>query len=92
MRIQATPTFKFIPLIPVTLVLAVAIILIPFLGMEGLWLSAAVALIIGIAYVNRHGNEKKLHFDYQALDWLLIITGVGCEINRFGTGVSFARI
>jgi hypothetical protein len=70
-RIQATPTFKFIPLIPVATVLAIAIILIPFLCMEGLWLSAAVALGIGIAYVNRHGNEKKLHFDYQALDWLL---------------------
>lgn len=71
MRIQATPTFKFIPLIPVALVLAVAVLLIPFLGMEGLWLSAAVALGTGIYYVNRHGNEKKLHFDYQALDWLL---------------------
>jgi hypothetical protein len=70
-RIQATPTFKFIPLIPVALVLAVAVLLIPFLGMEGLWLSAAVALGTGIYYVNRHGNEKKLHFDYQALDWLL---------------------
>lgn len=71
MRIQATPTFKFIPIIPTALVLAVAVLLIPILGMDGLWLSAAVALITGIVYLNRHGNERKLHFDYQALDWLL---------------------
>jgi len=70
-RIQATPTFKFIPLIPVVLVLALAILLIPVWGIEGLWLTSAVALITGIVYINRHGNEKKLHFDYQALDWLL---------------------
>lgn len=70
-RIQATPTYKYIPLIPVVMVLLIAVILVPVLGMEGLWISAAVALITGIIYVNRHGNEKKLHFDYQALDWLL---------------------
>lgn len=71
MRIQATPTYKYIPLVPVILVLALIIILLPIMGMEGIWISAAVALGTGIAYVNRHGNQQKLHFDYKSFDWLL---------------------
>ncbi len=71
MRIQATPTFKYVPLIPVALVLLLAIILTPIIGMEGIWIAAAVGLGTGIAYVNRHGNEQKLHFDYKSFDWLL---------------------
>lgn len=71
MRIQATPTYKYIPLIPVVLVIFLGIILVPIMGMEGLWISAAVALGTGITYVNRHGNQQKLHFDYKSFDWLL---------------------
>lgn len=71
MRIQATPTYKYVPLIPVALVLAIIIITVPIIGIEGLWIAAASALYFAISYMNHQGNKQKLHFDYQSLDWLL---------------------
>jgi len=71
LKIQATPTFRYIPLIPCFLVILTAIIMVPILGVEGLWIAAAVALFSGIQYVNYQSNRQKLHFDYRSLDWLL---------------------
>lgn len=71
MKIQATPTFRYVPLIPVFGVLVVAIISLPILGVEGLWIAAAIALYSGIQHANSQSNKQKLHFDYRSLDWLL---------------------
>ena len=71
MKIRAVPTFKQIPLVPVVVVLALIIVLVPILGMEGLWISAAAALAMAIAYANRQTDDKRMHFDYKAFDWLL---------------------